>query len=94
MASDPVIGVWSTTDRYSTKVFGGGKVKDKGKFTQVSRLGMPLVNEVVAPLGAKDLFNASEPADDAQFLQAVEDPEVARLYPDAVPRRDRASGTA
>ncbi len=78
---DPVIGVWSSTDRYSTKVFGGGKVKDKGKFTQVSRLGMPLVNEVVAPLGAKDLFNSSKPADDAQFLAAVEDPEVARLIP-------------
>jgi Domain of unknown function (DUF4331) len=83
--SDPTIGVWSTTDRYSTKVFGGGKVKDKGKFTQVSRLGMPLVNEVVAPLGAKDLFNASEPADDAQFLKAVQDPEPARLIPQLYP---------
>ena len=82
---DPTIGVWSTTDRYTTKVFGGGKVKDKGKFTQVSRLGMPLVNEVVAPLGAKDLFNASKPADDAQFLKAVQDPEVAGLIPKLYP---------
>ena len=41
---------------------------------------MPLVNEVVAPLGAKDLFNASQPGDDAQFLPAVEDPEVPKLY--------------
>jgi len=82
---DPVVGVWSTTDRYTTKVFGGGTVKDKGKFTQVSRLGMPLVNEVVAPLGAKDLFNASKPSGDAQFLKAVQDPEVARLIPDLYP---------
>ena len=83
--SDPVIGVWSTTDRFTTRVFGGGKVKDKGAFTQVSRLGMPLVNEVVAPLGAKDLFNASKPTGDAQFLPAVQDPEVARLIPKLYP---------
>lgn len=82
---DPTIGVWSTTDRYTTKVFGGGTVKDKGKFTQVSRLGMPLVNEVVAPLGAKDLFNASKPTGDAQFLKAVQDPEVSQLIPKLYP---------
>jgi Domain of unknown function (DUF4331) len=82
---DPTIGVWSTTDRFTTKVFGGGTVKDKGKFTQVSRLGLPLVNEVVAPLGAKDLFNASKPVDDAQFLAAVQDPEVAGLIPKLYP---------
>ena len=82
---DPTIGVWSSTDRFTTKVFGGGTVKDKGKFTQVSRLGMPLVNEVVAPLGAKDLFNASKPVDDAQFLKAVQDPEVAGLIPKLYP---------
>ena len=42
---------------------------------QVSRLGMPLVNEVVVPVGLKDYFNASKPKDDAQFLPAVNDPE-------------------
>jgi len=83
--SDPVIGVWSTTDRRTTTVLGGGKTKGKGKFTQVSRLGMPLVNEVIAPLGAKDLFNASQPADDAQFLKAVQDPEPSRLIPALYP---------
>jgi hypothetical protein len=40
---------------------------------------MPLVNEVVAPLGAKDLFNSSIPGNDAQFLGAVTDPELAKL---------------
>ncbi|MGQ0803799.1 MAG: DUF4331 domain-containing protein [Actinomycetota bacterium] len=79
--SDPVIGVWSSTDRRTDQVFGDGKIETDGDFTQVSRLGMPLVNEVVAPLGAKDLFNASKPADDAQFLPAVENPEVAGLIP-------------
>ena len=48
---------------------------------QVSRLGMPLVNEVVIPLGQKDRFNASEPRDDAQFGSFVLDPEPARLIP-------------
>ncbi len=82
---DPVIGVWSTTDRRTDRVFGSGKVKNSGSFTQVSRLGMPLVNEVVAPLGAKDAFNASKPSGDKQFLPAVENPEVATLIPQLYP---------
>jgi len=48
-------------------------------FIQVSRLGHPLVNEVIIPLGMKDKFNASSPVADAQFLQYVQDPELARL---------------
>ena len=47
----------------------------------VSRLGMPLVNEVVIPLGMKDRFNNSDPRNDAQFGQYVLDPELARLIP-------------
>ena len=47
----------------------------------VSRLGNPLVNEVIIPLGKKDAFNASEPSNDAQFLGFVQDPEPARLIP-------------
>ncbi len=82
---DPVIGVWSTTERRSDRVFGDGKVKNDGKWVQVSRLGMPLVNEVVAPLGAKDLFNASKPSKDAQFLPAVQQPEVSQLIPKLYP---------
>jgi hypothetical protein len=66
---DPVIGIWSTTSRKDSS----------GNYRQVSRLGMPLVNEVVVPLKDKDRFNASRPADDAQFLQYVTDPELARL---------------
>jgi Domain of unknown function (DUF4331) len=46
---------------------------------QVSRLGMPLVNEVLIPLGKKDLWNASQPINDAQFAAYVRDPEPARL---------------
>ncbi len=82
---DPVVGVWSTTERRTDRVFGGGKVQNGGGFTQVSRLGMPLVNEVVAPLGAKDAFNASKPSGDKQFLPAVQKPEVATLIPQLYP---------
>src|SRR5712691_4560198 len=82
---DPVIGVWSTTDRRKDRVFGNGKVANGGEFVQVSRLGMPLVNEVVVPLGAKDLFNASKPSKDAQFLPGVENPELSGLIPKLYP---------
>ncbi|GGO73991.1 DUF4331 domain-containing protein [Nonomuraea cavernae] len=68
---NPVIGVWSTTDKQGPK-----------GFVQVSRLGNPLVNEVVAPAGLKDAFNALPPAKDADvpaLVKRVTDPEVARL---------------
>jgi Domain of unknown function (DUF4331) len=80
---DPVIGVWSTTDRPSIKVQGSdGSQKYKGKYVQVSRLGNPLVNEVVIPVGLKDAFNALKPQDDASVAPAVKavlDPEVPKL---------------
>ena len=57
----------------------------------VSRLGMPLVNEVVIPLRDKDRFNASEPADDAQFLDYVQNPELGELDPGACTRCSAAS---
>ncbi|MFN8484416.1 MAG: DUF4331 domain-containing protein [Anaerolineae bacterium] len=58
-------------------------------FTQVSRLGMPLVNEVVIALQDKDRFNTSEPKDDGQFLKYVTNPELPKLltllYPSLFP---------
>jgi len=78
-AANAVIGTWTTTSRQATRVLSPGKATNSGDWVQVSRLGMPLVNEVVAPLAAKDLFNSSQPANDAQFLPAVLDPEPARL---------------
>jgi hypothetical protein len=80
---NPVIGVWSTTYRRRVRFFtdGGAKLGNSGEWVQISRLGMPLVNEVVIPLGQKDLFNASKPVDDAQFLSKVQDPEVSKLIP-------------
>ena len=78
-AANAVIGVWTTALRPQTRVLGPATTDSSGPHIQVSRLGMPLVNEVVAPLGAKDLFNSSHPGNDAQFLGAVTDPELAKL---------------
>ncbi len=66
---NPVIGTWSTT---SKKSIGGG-------YRQVSRLGNPLVNEVVLPLKVKDAFNASKPTQDRAALRYVTHPELPRL---------------
>ncbi|MDP9405417.1 MAG: DUF4331 domain-containing protein [Actinomycetota bacterium] len=80
---DPVIGVWSTTDRQSTKIINAdGSREHKGEWVQVSRLGNPLVNEVVIPIELKDAFNSLEPRNDADVQAAVDrvnDPEVPRL---------------
>ena len=46
---------------------------------QVSRLGNPLINEVVIPIGQKDYWNASAPKDDNQFLARYRSPELAGL---------------
>ncbi|MFF1297739.1 MULTISPECIES: DUF4331 domain-containing protein [unclassified Streptomyces] len=65
----PIVGIWSTTQRKNAQ----------GYYSQVSRLGMPLVNEVVNPIKDKDKFNASAPWDDGQFLQNVTNPELPKL---------------
>jgi len=76
---NPVIGVWSTTERQSVRMANG---QSSGDWVQVSRLGQPLVNEVVVPTGLKDAFNSLSPDKDAT-IQAVVDrvtnPEVPQL---------------
>jgi Domain of unknown function (DUF4331) len=77
-----IIGVWSTASRRSARVLDDDNDRSPewgGPFIQVSRLGMPLVNEVVIPLEDKDRWNSSEPEDDGQFLSYVTDPEVPKL---------------
>ena len=77
---NPIIGVWNTASRRSTRVQGSnGSSTYSGKWVQVSRLGMPLVNEVVVPVGLKDYFNGSKPVADDQYLPAVQDPELPQL---------------
>ncbi len=80
-AGDPnaVIGVWSTASRPSVTVRNGGEERHNGRYVQVSRLGQPLVNEVVIPRALKDAFNAIPPTEDAVALPVVLDPEVPKL---------------
>ena len=80
---DPVIGVWSTTDERSIQVQApDGTQTYDGDFVQVSRLGNPLVNEVVIPAYLKDAFNAVPPVADATIPEVVDKvlyPEVPYL---------------
>jgi Domain of unknown function (DUF4331) len=78
-AGDPVVGVWATTSRRIGE--GNGNDEGNGNWKQVARLGNPLVNEVVIPVGMKDKFNASSPDKDAQFGKYVLDPELGKLIP-------------
>lgn len=59
-----VIGVWATSSRPAVRVFGAGNIQTVGDPVQISRLGMPLVNEVVLPLAIKDAFNSLKPEQD------------------------------
>jgi hypothetical protein len=80
--NNAVVGVWASTERKRVQVVGS-RSNDDGNgsdWVQVSRLGNPLVNEVVVPLGKKDFFNSTSPADDAKnFGKYVLNPELARL---------------
>jgi hypothetical protein len=88
-AKNDVVGVWTSTDRQNVTVDG----KLHRGWTQVSRLGNPLVNEVVIPTGKKDLWNRTSPAQDAQFKQYYTTPILAAvlntLYKLGVPTTGR-----
>jgi hypothetical protein len=91
--ANPIIGIWSTTSRKSVRIQNpDGSTDSHGKYVQVSRLGMPLVNEVVIPVGLKDYFNGSKPTQDPAALPLVQDPELPHLlnavYGLAVPDSD------
>jgi hypothetical protein len=81
-SDDPnaVIGIYASASRQKMRVLRkDGEVENQGPFVQVSRLGNPLINEVIIPLGDKDYWNASDPADDKQFQKYYEKPELAGL---------------
>jgi len=82
--ADPaaVIGVYASASRRKVSVnWGNEQQLEVGPFEQVSRLGNPLFNEVIVPMGKKDLWNASSPHDDKRFAQYVQHPELAQLLP-------------
>ena len=83
---DDVIGGWTTASLRQARLLNGKppaghQVSEKpgGAWVQVSRLGMPLVNEVVIGLKDKDKFNGSKPSGDAQFADYVTNPTLPAL---------------
>ncbi len=97
--TEPVIGGWTSASLRQARLLNptppsGHQASEKpgGAWVQVSRLGMPLVNEVVIGLKDKDKFNASVPAGDGQFADYVTNPtlpallEIALALPNTAPR--------
>ena len=82
--TEKVIGAWTTASLRQGRLInpspkGGAASKEGGAWTQVSRLGMPLVNEVVIGLKDKDQFNTSKPMNDKQFIDYVTNPTLPAL---------------
>ncbi|MFI5845292.1 DUF4331 domain-containing protein [Catenuloplanes sp. NPDC051500] len=78
---NPVIGAWATTERPKVRITGENRGVT-GETVQVSRLGNPLINEMIVPAGLKDTFSASRPDQDAgnpALAARFNDPEVPRL---------------
>jgi len=81
---DFVIGVWASASRQQIKTLAvDGSKTYSGNWVQVSRLGMPLTNEAVIPVGMKDKWNVTSPYNnnDLQFASYFKNPELA-LYMD------------
>ena len=87
--TDPraAIGVWTTASRQRARVYDTDRslYVNSGPYTQISRLGNPLVNEVIIPMGQKDFWNTQIPAHDKQFASYVTHPELAELLPALYP---------
>jgi hypothetical protein len=86
LARKSVIGVWGSASRQQGLYRAVGSRQSSGEWHQVSRLGNPLFNEVIVPLARKNEWNAKTPAQDADFEQYVNQPELARLLPVLYPR--------
>ncbi len=81
---DFVIGVWASASRQTTQTRDtNGTVTGNGAWVQVSRVGMPLTNDAVIPIGKKDLWNSIQPGtpDETQFFPYFNNPEIG-LYVD------------
>lgn len=97
--ADPVIGAWTTASLRQGQLLSSAPKKGHqtaalvgGAWTQVSRLGHPLINEVIIGLPDKDRFNGAKPKDDAQFATYVTNPtlpallEIALATPNIAPK--------
>ncbi|HXG58700.1 MAG TPA: DUF4331 domain-containing protein [Thermoanaerobaculia bacterium] len=101
-AGEPVIGMWTAAlkPRVQIASAGSGVQSGVGGYVQVSRLGMPLVNEVVVPLALKNAFAGLHPRSDLDVFNSVDllknavlDPELGKavnaLYGVSVPPAPR-----
>ena len=81
MAASSVIGVWASAHRQKGQYTDETATTRSGPFTQVSRLGNPLVNEVIIPIGLKDQWNRSRPNDDASSASTSPGPSSPPCSP-------------
>ncbi|MBV8064736.1 MAG: DUF4331 domain-containing protein [Actinobacteria bacterium] len=81
MSAVSVLGIWGGASRRKVQMLDGASKKASGPWVQVSRLGNPLFNEVIVPVGHKDAWNATDPVQDAVFAGYVKQPELAKLLP-------------
>jgi hypothetical protein len=76
-----VLGIWGGASRRKVQIRDANGTRGSGPWVQVSRLGNPLFNEVIVPVGDKDRWNAVDPIDDVGFEKYVNHPELAKLLP-------------
>ncbi len=81
MRPESVIGVWGSAHRQKNSFRDARHDWEAGPWSQVSRLGMPLFNEVIVPMSRKDRWNTLGPDQDFRFAKYVARPELARLLP-------------
>jgi len=87
MDKSATIGVWASAWRQASRVLvAGQQASNQGNWVQVSRLGHPLINEVIIPLGTKDYWNMVAPKYDSQFVSAYAAPGLAKLLPVLYPK--------
>lgn len=82
------LGIWASSSRRKVQILRrDGSTRGAGPWVQVSRLGLPLVNEAVIGYQDKDYYNRTHPKDDvahfgAYFLNpvVVRDAEAVGIY--------------
>ena len=77
-AKNATIGVWASVDRHKVTT-RGGTTRNAGAWTQVNRLGNPLVNEVIIPTGLKDVWNAQQPWVESRYARFYRTPILAAV---------------
>jgi hypothetical protein len=79
-SKDAVVGVWATASRRKVSVLRfDGTARQQEGWIQISRLGNPLINEVIIPTAKKDYWNFQRPSQDAQFLKYYRSPALAKI---------------